>query len=73
MLMPLLPNKLANTRHSATEKPLEVVAGTIFGAPARNWLAGALDDEGAIAAMADSFARLARAWDEAGDTTGRKA
>lgn len=49
------------------------VGRTIFGAPARNWLAGALDDEGAIAAMADSFARLARAWDEAGDTTGRKA
>jgi 5-dehydro-2-deoxygluconokinase len=49
------------------------VGRTIFGVPARNWLAGALDDEGAITAMAESFARLARFWDRAGDTTGRKA
>jgi len=42
------------------------VGRTIFGPAARSWLAGQIDDEGAVAAMAESFGRLAAAWDMAG-------
>jgi 5-dehydro-2-deoxygluconokinase len=35
----------------------------IFGEPFRRWLAGTMDDAGAIDAMAESFARLAQAFD----------
>ena len=39
------------------------VGRTIFNEAARNWLAGAIDDEAAIAAMAGKFARLVAAWE----------
>jgi 5-dehydro-2-deoxygluconokinase len=38
------------------------VGRTIFNEPARAWLAGTIDDETAVAAMAGKFARLVAAW-----------
>ena len=39
------------------------VGRTIFGAPARAWMQGEIDDEEAVARMAASYARLIEAWD----------
>ena len=39
------------------------VGRTIFGGPARAWLKGEMNDEAAVAAMAESYARLLAAWD----------
>jgi 5-dehydro-2-deoxygluconokinase len=44
------------------------VGRTIFGDAARGWLAGDLDDEAAVAMMADRYARLCRIWDQARQT-----
>ncbi len=41
------------------------IGRTIFGAAARQYLAGAIDDEAATSMMADNFARLAAAWENA--------
>ncbi|MCZ8183767.1 MAG: 5-dehydro-2-deoxygluconokinase [Beijerinckiaceae bacterium] len=41
------------------------VGRTIFAQPARDWLSGAIDDEGAITAMAAGLARLVTAWEQA--------
>ncbi len=41
------------------------VGRTIFGAVARDWLAGRIDDEAAVSAMAARYARLCAVWDEA--------
>ena len=41
------------------------VGRTIFGQAARDWFAGRGDDEGAVATMTQTFARLCRVWDEA--------
>ncbi|KGJ10028.1 5-dehydro-2-deoxygluconokinase [Paracoccus versutus] len=41
------------------------VGRTIFGAVARDWLAGEVSDEEAVARMAERFARLCGIWDEA--------
>ena len=41
------------------------VGRTIFGEAARAWLAGSMDDEEAVARMAENFARLCQAWDQA--------
>ena len=41
------------------------VGRTIFGQAARDWLLGRIDDTSAVSAMAETFARLCRAWDEA--------
>ena len=41
------------------------VGRTIFGAVARDWLAGRIDDEAAVSAMAARYARLCAIWDEA--------
>ncbi len=38
---------------------------TIFAEPAKAWLGGRIDDEGAIAAMAKSFGELVAAWQNA--------
>jgi 5-dehydro-2-deoxygluconokinase len=38
------------------------VGRTIFAEPARAWLAGAMDDEAAVAAMVGNFGRLVQAW-----------
>ena len=41
------------------------VGRTIFGDAARAWMTGALDDVGAVDLMAERYAALCRAWDEA--------
>ncbi len=41
------------------------VGRTIFGDAARAWLAGRIDDDAAITDMADRFATLVKAWEEA--------
>ena len=41
------------------------VGRTIFGAVARDWLAGRIDDEAAVSAMAARYARLCAVWDDA--------
>ena len=46
------------------------VGRTIFGAPARAWLRGEMDDEEAVRAMAANYARLCEAWDDARAATG---
>ena len=38
------------------------VGRTIFGEAVRDWLAGRIDDEAAIAAMAERFGRLVQVW-----------
>ena len=47
------------------------VGRTIFAAPARAWLADRIDDAGAVAAMAASFAALVDCWNDA--RTGERA
>ena len=54
-------------RAFAATAGIDVVKGfavgrTIFVEPAERWLAGEIDDEAAIAAMADRFGRLTEAW-----------
>jgi 5-dehydro-2-deoxygluconokinase len=39
------------------------IGRTIFGAPARAWLAGKIDDDAAVARMAETYAALIRAWE----------
>ena len=39
------------------------IGRTIFGAPARAWFEGEIDDAAAIAGMAETYARLIQAWD----------
>jgi 5-dehydro-2-deoxygluconokinase len=41
------------------------VGRTIFADPAREWLAGSIDDPTAVTRMANSFARLVAAWEKA--------
>jgi len=41
------------------------VGRTIFGKVARTWMAGGMDDEEAVARMAENFAKLCEAWDKA--------
>ncbi|AUH33032.1 bifunctional 5-dehydro-2-deoxygluconokinase/5-dehydro-2-deoxyphosphogluconate aldolase [Paracoccus tegillarcae] len=43
------------------------VGRTIFGAVARDWLAGNITDDQAVTQMADRYARLCAIWDEARD------
>jgi 5-dehydro-2-deoxygluconokinase len=49
------------------------VGRTIFGDAARGWFGGTLDDAGAVAMMADRYARLCTAWDAARARKGRAA
>ena len=39
------------------------VGRTLISGPARDWLAGRIDDARATAIMTDNFARLVRAWE----------
>jgi 5-dehydro-2-deoxygluconokinase len=39
------------------------IGRTIFGAPAKAWMAGEIDDDTAVARMAGTYADLIRAWD----------
>jgi 5-dehydro-2-deoxygluconokinase len=41
------------------------IGRTIFGAPAKAWMAGEIDDDTAVARMAETYAALIRAWDRA--------
>jgi 5-dehydro-2-deoxygluconokinase len=41
----------------------------IFGAPAKAWMAGEIDDDTAVARMAGTYAGLIRAWDHARATS----
>ncbi|MFQ5971402.1 MAG: 5-dehydro-2-deoxygluconokinase [Alphaproteobacteria bacterium] len=57
--------ELARGFHAASAHPLckgFAVGRTIFGAAARSWFAGEIDDDAAIAAMAASYGRLIAAW-----------
>ena len=38
------------------------IGRTIFGAPARDWLAGTIDDETAVARVAAGYARMIEQW-----------
>ncbi|AWN17860.1 5-dehydro-2-deoxygluconokinase [Salinisphaera sp. LB1] len=45
------------------------IGRTLFAGPAREWLAGELDDEGFVAAVSDNYAELITTWrDAAGET-----
>jgi 5-dehydro-2-deoxygluconokinase len=41
------------------------VGRTIFGAVARDWMTGKIDDAAAVATMADRYQRLCAIWDKA--------
>jgi 5-dehydro-2-deoxygluconokinase len=59
---------LAASFETAARFPLVrgfAVGRTIFGGPAQDWVAGRLDDAGAVARMADSYRRLCGIWDKA--------
>ena len=49
------------------------VGRTIFGQPARDWMAGAISDDEAVATMASNFTRLCRIWDKARSGAGEEA
>jgi 5-dehydro-2-deoxygluconokinase len=60
--------ELASAFRLAAAEPLVkgfAVGRTIFAKAAANWMAGKLDDQSAIAMMADNFARLCAVWDAA--------
>ena len=60
--------ELAESFALAARQPLVkgfAVGRTIFGQAARDWLAGRIDNDRAVALMADNYARLCRIWDEA--------
>ncbi|PSC04487.1 5-dehydro-2-deoxygluconokinase [Alsobacter soli] len=46
------------------------VGRTIFAEPAREWLAGRIDDATAVSRMADNFSRLVAAWERAAGAGG---
>ena len=46
------------------------VGRTIYSEAARAWLAGTIDDKGAVALMAANFAKLSAAWDKAREAQG---
>ncbi|MHB2263792.1 bifunctional 5-dehydro-2-deoxygluconokinase/5-dehydro-2-deoxyphosphogluconate aldolase [Aliihoeflea sp. PC F10.4] len=59
---------LAASFREAARHPLVkgfAVGRTIFGEPARDWLAGRMDDDTAVQLMAENFAALCALWDEA--------
>jgi 5-dehydro-2-deoxygluconokinase len=61
-------DELAHSFRPAAAQPLVkgfAVGRTIFGAPARDWFAGRLDDAGAVAQMAKAYAALCGVWDRA--------
>jgi 5-dehydro-2-deoxygluconokinase len=60
--------ELAGSLALAAAQPLVkgfAVGRTIFGEAARGWLAGALDDDAAVALMAANYARLCAIWEDA--------
>ncbi|KKL15582.1 hypothetical protein LCGC14_2504160, partial [marine sediment metagenome] len=61
-------DQLATSFAQAARFPLVkgfAVGRTIFGAVARDWLAGRIGDAAAVAQMQDRYARLCRLWDDA--------
>ncbi|MEX0285729.1 MAG: 5-dehydro-2-deoxygluconokinase [Paracoccaceae bacterium] len=66
--------ELAQSFELAAAQPLVkgfAVGRTIFGQVARNWMAGLVDDAGAVSMMAGNFDRLCRIWDTACATATR--
>ena len=62
------PEALAESFALAARHPLVkgfAVGRTIFADAARAWLAGAMDDEAAVAEMAGRYRALCAAWDRA--------
>jgi 5-dehydro-2-deoxygluconokinase len=60
--------ELAASLALAAAQPLVkgfAVGRTIFGEAARGWLAGTLDDDAAVALMAENYARLCAIWEDA--------
>ena len=60
--------ELAASFEVAARHPLVkgfAVGRTIFGAVARDWLAGRMSDDAAVEAMAGNYARMAALWDRA--------
>ena len=49
------------------------IGRTIFGAPAKAWMTGEIDDDTAVARMAGTYASLIRAWDQARSRNARPA
>ena len=64
-----LAESLARAAHEPLVKGF-AVGRTIFADAARDWLAGTLDDDAAVALMAGRFSRLCAVWDRA--RAGRK-
>lgn len=61
-------DELAASFALAAQQPLVkgfAVGRTIFGKVARRWFAGEISDDAAVAAMAESYARLCTIWDKA--------
>jgi 5-dehydro-2-deoxygluconokinase len=61
-------DQLAASFALAAARPLVrgfAVGRTIFGAPARDWFAGTIDDGTAVARMVDRYTALCTAWDQA--------
>ncbi|MBW7920997.1 MAG: 5-dehydro-2-deoxygluconokinase [Rubellimicrobium sp.] len=59
---------LAASFELAARQPLVkgfAVGRTIFGAAARDWMVGAIDDTATVARMADNYTRLCALWDTA--------
>ena len=54
-------------QHQTHLRTRPIAAGHLrtFEAVARDWLAGRIDDEAAVSAMAARYARLCAVWDEA--------
>ncbi|MFE3836590.1 bifunctional 5-dehydro-2-deoxygluconokinase/5-dehydro-2-deoxyphosphogluconate aldolase [Pseudogemmobacter sonorensis] len=68
--------ELAASFVHAARQPLVkgfAVGRTIFAEAARDWLAGRIDDDTAVARMAENYARLCRIWDEARAAAGKAA
>lgn len=60
--------ELASAFRLAAHEPLVkgfAVGRTIHGGPARDWMAGKIDDQTAVASMAETFRRLCGIWDDA--------
>ena len=61
-------DELAASFALAARQPLVkgfAVGRTIFGQPARDWMAGRIDDATAVARMAESYGALCAVWDKA--------
>ena len=61
-------DELAASFALAARQPLVkgfAVGRTIFAGPARDWMAGSIDDGEAVSRMTETYTRLCRIWDDA--------